>query len=609
VIPLDILPYFFALEPSPSTVRNALAVARPVAGGSDVAVSLVLEDAHQCLEIFRFGRLGLVKMAWSRCGRQLACAQNCTLITHDSSGSLQLHSLAENVQWLGFDGKQQLWCLAGKQLDVRCDGRVTASIDRVENAAVSECAAYCCCEDTRVFLYLNDGGTRRMACLSDGVEPPTVRLSLREPYLVAALLCTAVRDRARVRVVRFDIRTSGMDVLLDQEVGIGFNAGPGLTAVPLESGEVLATYEHGSCTRLWTLSPQASAEPISPEGFEVFDFAVNAAGDRVAIIASDTRSALGASQRHLVLLDRQPTGWAVRATVPGVFDMPRWRHDNALELLCGDHGRWTRCTLGSASETTSGSPSFEATSVATRLVQYDVVRLAGPRQRPAGIVLLPRVHQQFVAGAQSFFFHHLLFSVARHLAARRYTVVTLTGPGAIGRGRARRELAGGDGSYFAQVRSAIHDVVQSLRAEGCQSVGIMAGSLAAVPVLRAIGSGTPLTAAAFVAPLFDASIPLTRPLGYHLVDDPLVEPLEQAAAKVEIPSLVIHGVLDEVVPLEQIKLFCTRARDRDLVELCLFESEGHIFKEVESWRRTQSTIEAFFALHLTAGASSSTCVV
>ena len=113
MIPLDILPYYFAIEPAPTDGRSAFAVARPVADEDEVGVSVMLEDQNECAEIFRFSRLGFVKIAWSPCGRFLAFAQNSTLMVRSPSGTLQLASLPEEVQWLGFDQEQRLWCLLG----------------------------------------------------------------------------------------------------------------------------------------------------------------------------------------------------------------------------------------------------------------------------------------------------------------------------------------------------------------------------------------------------------------------------------------------------------------------------------------------------------------
>ena len=219
---------------------------------------------------------------------------------------------------------------------------------------------------------------------------------------------------------------------------------------------------------------------------------------------------------------------------------------------------------------------------------YDILRLPGPRHRRAAIVLLPRLHQQFVAGAQAYFFHHLLFSIATALAADGYDVVVLHGPGAIGRGRARREP---EGSYMVQLGAAARDLVHVLRDEGCQSVGVLAGSMAAIAALRLAGLDSPFSAFAFVAPLFEASIPVTAPLRHLLVDDPAVVSLDVAACELARPVLIVHGARDEVAPFSQVALVARHA----LVELCLLEDEGHIFTQPASWTRTQAAIHAFFA--------------
>lgn len=597
--PLDILPYYFAIEPAPTDARSVFAIVRPVPDGAQVGVSVMLEDENQCAEIFRFSQLGFVKIAWSTCGRFLAFAQNSTLMVRDPSGNLQLGSLVEDIQWLGFDPDQRLWALAGKRLEVRFDNTVKTTIDSVECATVAEFAAYCRREKTGLCIYLHDGNHERgLACLSESKEPAKVKLFLHGNYLVVVLESATVKDRAQVRIVRFDLTTSRMETLMDEHLAFGFNGGPGIRAVTLGTGEVLAAYESGACTRVWSLEPKGPPKPISPDGFEVFDFVVDQSGTRVAVIASDTRTSLGASERQLLFGQSESGDWRFFPPSAGVYDMPRWRHDGELEVLCGDNGRWSRriCAPGETGAVES-SGWCQSSLVSKGSVEYDFLRLPGPQHRQAGIILLPRLHQQFVAGAQSFFFHQFLFSIARSLAVDGYSVVVLSGPGAIGRGRLRREPAG---SYFAQIRFAIDDLAQSLRAEGCDSIGLLAGSLAAVAALRVIGPGTQFSACALVAPLFEASIPVTRPLKHHLVDDPLIESFDEAAMNMGVPLLVIHGACDEVAPLWQVSHLCKRVRDKPMVELCILEEEGHIFKETRSWQRTQTAIEKFFSSHLKA---------
>jgi dienelactone hydrolase len=602
VAPLGLLPYYFSVEPSPTDDRSAFSVARPVPEGADAGVSVILEDQDQCVEIFRFSRLGSVKIAWSRCGQFLAFAQNSTLMVRDPNGCLDLAVLADNVRFLAFDSSQQLWCLSGDRLDIRVGEEIKLSTEGVECVAVSECAAYCRREQAGLSLYVHDGSSERiLAALQDAGGQDAIGLSMHGRYLVAAIGSATIEDRARMRLLRFDVVTGAVDTLMDEQVAIGFNGGPGISAVQLSDGQVLAGYENGICTRVWRVAPGEPPEPISPEGFEVFDFVANASGNRLAIIASDTRSASGACERQLLIGQKAHNSWHVGPVRPGVHDMPRWRSDGDLEVLCGDDGSWTKeiCAVPAA-HSVEAARWCNSVEVVKATVEYDFIRLPGPQTRPAGIILLPRLHQQFIAGAQQFFFHHFIFSVARELAMEGYSVVALSGPGAIGRGRHRREPGGSSGSYFDQLRSAMHDLVQSLQADGCRSIGILAGSMAAVPALRLAGPGTPFKACAFVVPLFEASIPVTAPCRHYLLDDPLIEPLEKSATDLTVPLLVLQGARDEVVPMEQTTRLRDRVPNRDLVDVRVFENEGHIFMEAQSWQRTLGAVRDFFSSHLTA---------
>ncbi len=595
--PADVLPYYLAVEPSPADAASAFAIVRPHAGGTDAGVSIVLEDRDRCTEVFRFSNLGLIRIAWSACGRLLAFAHDSTLMIRDESGALRLSSMAGNVQGLAYDERGRLWCLAGRRLEARVGDRVETMVEAVECAAIAEVAAYGCHGESGLCIHLHDGrSARQLGSFPQTGEPLAVELSMRGNYLAVVLGSMAADNRGRVRIVRFDLSTFENRTVMDQQVAFGFNGGPGMKAVVLGCGEVLAAYENGACTRVWALAPDAPARPVSPDGLEVFDFSIDPGGDRLAIIASDTRSPEGGFERQLVIGQKNGTEWRFLPPVPGVYQMPRWRHDGQLEVLCGDNGRWIRrVSMPDEILVTGDQERCRCGFVARGGVEYDYLRLPGPQNRGAGILLLPRLHQQFVAGAQSFFFHHLLYSIARALALDGYSVVTLNGPGAIGRGRVRREPIG---SHFVQLRSAIQDLASSLRAEGCRTLGILAGSLAAVPALQVLGRGTEFAACAFVAPLFEASIPVTAPVRRHLLDDPLIAPLEKAAADVTVPLLILRGGRDEVVPVGQVTRLRGLLPPTTPVDLHVFEDEGHIFRNPQSWLRSQCAVERFFVSHL-----------
>jgi pimeloyl-ACP methyl ester carboxylesterase len=113
-----------------------------------------------------------------------------------------------------------------------------------------------------------------------------------------------------------------------------------------------------------------------------------------------------------------------------------------------------------------------------------------------------------------------------------------------------------------------------------------------------MGAGTMFSAGAFIAPLFEASIPITKPVEHHLYSDPLVMSLGEAITSVEKPILIVYGACEEVVPVSQIRDVCAGIRNEGGIELCVFPEEGHIFKTTLAWQTTQRAIHEFFALHL-----------
>jgi pimeloyl-ACP methyl ester carboxylesterase len=563
-----LLPYYLSVEPSPTDDRVAVAVVTQ--DSSEVFVSVLLNER----EIFRFAHFGFVTLAWSPDGRGLAFAQDATLIVREVDGALRLCPFDNRIKWLAFDRHQRLWSLSGGRLEARRAQRVVTVIDDVDVAAVDVVVTYV----RRGEICTHDG--EHEVVLARVPEEALVSLSTSGTHVVAVLSGPMVEDRVDIRIVRFDLASGESVTLLDRRLAFGFNAGPGIAAVVLPGGEVLAAYEDVDCTRVWSLDRN---RPITPDGFEVFEVAADATGMRLAVIASDTRTALGASERQL-LLGRYIDGqWQFSPSIAGVYERPRWTHTATVEVLCGNAGKWTRRRCDPDAAPISRTSWCKAASG----IDYDILSLPGPRHRRAAIVLLPRLHQQFVAGAQAYFFHHLLFSIATELAADGYDVVVLHGPGAIGRGRARREPGS---SYMTQLGAAAQDLVRVLRDQGCESVGVLSGSMAAIAALRLAGLESPFSAFAFVAPLFEASIPVTAPLRHRLVNDPAVVSLEVAARELARPSLIVHGARDEVAPLSQVTLVA----QHPLVELCLLEDEGHIFTRPASWQRTQAAIFTFF---------------
>ena len=607
-MPPGLLPYYLALAPSPSDARLAFAVARPMTADEDPGVSVCVEDPGPgtCVEVFRFSRFAGVLLGWSADAERLAFAQGTVLMTRDRDGGLQMSSLQDPVEAIGFDEGQRLWVLAGGRLEAIGDDRAVMAFDAVVAFAAHGWVAYARREVDGVGIHAVEGGqVRRLASIARPFE--SITLSIAGRYLVVAMLSAPCLDAIDACVLRIELSSARIDEILDCRLPTGFNAGPGLQVAIGPDGAVHAACELAACTQLWSLGPGRSPVPVTPDGFEVFEFALHPLGERLAVIASDTRTPEGGADRQLLLGQRIGDDWRFLPPMAGIHEMPRWRGDGRLEVLRGDDGAWVKARLDP--DAPQPDPSDLAAQAASRLPcrlvapasttdTFDLLQFAGPRHRGTGILLLPRLHQQFVAGAQAFFFHHLLFSIARALAADGHAVAIVSGPGAIGRGQARRRLSQ---PYLTALPEVLVAAADLLRQRGCRSVGLLAGSLAAVPGLRVLGAGSAFSAAAFVAPLFEASIPITAPVRQHLLDPVAVRSFDAAAADLSVPVLVVHGALDEVAPLSQVVRLCQATGASGLVDVCLLEGEGHIFRKPGSWRCTASRIGTFFASALRAG--------
>jgi hypothetical protein len=202
-------------------------------------------------------------------------------------------------------------------------------------------------------------------------------------------------------------------------------------------------------------------------------------------------------------------------------------------------------------------------------------------------------HRQLTSGTQDSFFHQWLFSAVLKLNSSRVNVVGLNAPGSIGLGVQTRQPPSSPLSLVERISEAICSIVNDLKQEGTDRVGIMCGSLAALPVLRCLPRLEVQTACCFVSAIFDPAAAIDchwLPLVGRRSDEKLL-----FQTKAERTSLMfIHGEEDEFAPATECVRFICSLLDEVDTQLVLLPGEGHIFRNPASWRDVANEACSFF---------------
>jgi dipeptidyl aminopeptidase/acylaminoacyl peptidase len=208
--------------------------------------------------------------------------------------------------------------------------------------------------------------------------------------------------------------------------------------------------------------------------------------------------------------------------------------------------------------------------------------LPGPRTHPAALVYVAGPHRRFVNGLQSTFFHHALVSLLARFAASGYTAVCLNPPGSMGRGRSHREH---ERPWSVTTQEALAARIQALRCRGVYRIGVVTGSLGAVPTLHFLRTH-PVAGAVLVSPVYHCDIAaLAR--WQHLFDDAARETSpEELARQIRTPLLIVHGLRDEMAAAEHSSRFVAHLPADVPCDYNTRTEEGHIFAQQTTWEET-----------------------
>lgn len=386
--------------------------------------------------------------------------------------------------------------------------------------------------------------------------------------------------------------------------------GKDLTAqfYPWHDGNALLMAERDGYARLWLVDGTGEPRSLSPDNVEVLQAAPNSALEAVAFVGADISHTEKSTERRLILARKSDGLWETRVLETGVFLLPKWvSYWLAYAHDVGDEHAWTIAARDCREDgaATTYAPCTRAFGVLSKQdpfgVRYTVVRRSAAQPRNAALIYVQGPHRQITSGAQDSFFHQWLFSAVLKLEASGVAVLSVNAPGSIGLGAQTRQPPNPPLSIADRVSGAISALVSDLAHEGIDRIGIMCGSLAAIPVLRSLPTLALPTACCFVSAVFDPSAAL-EPHWLHVMTQPSADKARSPTPPFEPTQrsslLFIHGEDDEFAPVRQCVQLIRSLPDIVETRLILMPGEGHIFRAQCSWAAIATESYAFFQRHL-----------
>ena len=555
-----IAPYLLSYFPAPGGGRIALAIAR-IDGVGGIELRLRDVDSARDLRFEYLAALKPVLFSWAADGAHLAVGQDSHTDVWDIAGPSHVSRL--HGRCLGFDRFGAVWMhsSSGQLLRALSPFRRPEFVDDSVVAACSApSAAWICRAAADAALEVCRPDCAPMPWPLPVRVRPRVQTDIEGRVFVSAE--DSDGDARRLRIAHWGTDCAEQ-VVLDQVVGLPL----GRTVAPWMSwrrGEVLFLRRQAMCSELHVSVGWQGTRRVSPDGFHVHEFTGSPATGRVAMVGHDYAS----QDPSLFVLEESGEEWRAISLGPSqgapVFD------ESGAVLLTPSPEAAVPCVWRPTRESdepwqrhgaAAPPPAHAPALLATREVLC-VGRLGG-----TGYV-----------GRQANFFQHALWGIAVEVAA------------AIG---AQAVQVGSLLPVSNEPRfvDAVASLDNALRARTEAAVVLVCGSLGAAYALRA-SKKYGLKGQILISPVYSPWVSGLTAWSDVLGNDDGWDCVRLAEAS-RTPTLVIHGLRDEVSAYSQTNLFALRASANVPVKPVQLVEEGHVFACPASWREAIAEARAF----------------
>ena len=280
-----------------------------------------------------------------------------------------------------------------------------------------------------------------------------------------------------------------------------------------EECSAIAVAERADYSRLWVFKEGESPLPISPPDVEVMYADATVEQRAIVFIGSDISNPSLSTCRNLMIAVEDDQEWRTQSIAEGSFLLPKWFNGQWL-AYGSSNGEDCLWRLSVRVPPISPSPAIEQrarksdTVLRADSVSYTLVQ-ANRISRPQFAVLyVPGPHRQLTEGGQDSFFHQWLWSSAMRLVDESTICLAINPPGSLGLGASVRKCGR---PLVEESKEAVLSALDNLWRAGVTRVGIVCGSLGALPVLACLDQIRQSCACCFVAAVLDPAHALSDP--------------------------------------------------------------------------------------------------
>lgn len=596
-------PKLFILALAPAEVRRRISVAyvsvtnnRPT-----IEVTQLDLDEQRQVPLISLPTLDSVNLCTNREGSHVAICQGQNVHLFDGAASQTSVKFAEPIEQFTFANVDTLVIRCGSQLfSLRPGARTASSIKSGVRRVVAGRPLVTISLSGGVDIADIDNSNFSWKTIQTISIPNNARLYCK---LQADILYIATEGKGNGFKTRFllyskELRSGRSTLLFSEDIYSNTGRGSAAQFFPWQDGAAVIAAERSGYTRLWLVDGTNEPRALSPENIEVFNSSPNAELSNIALVGSNIREPTTSGFRRLILVSTDANKWHSSTIARGSFLLPKWFNRNWLtyaEDIRGEH-RWTLVArecfgLSLGTKTVKRSSLTRTREHRSSKLIFTTIRPSRVPPSQAAILYVQGPYRQITCGAQDSFFHQWLFTTVLEAATPPITFVGMNGPGSLGLGARVRQPMKLIQPLLDCAGTAIAALIHDLRKEGIQRIGIMCGSLGALPVLRSLTS-VDVEACCFVSavldPVFVSSSSVTPIVRKHACVKPSLEKI-----KAGVSLMFIHGERDEFTPPSECVQLIQTIPDGISSELILMPDEGHIFRSPFSWKQVADRSRQF----------------
>jgi len=597
---VKIQPFLFRVLPSPA--GDWVASSTAWHGQSHgLGVLIGPSDGSRSEQIVSFEKLLSVPMSWSSDSRFFACAQDDICCIWEG-GRVTTRKLPAPVRELAWDREGELWGLS-RDLLWRASLRNSFTPETIMGGVMAVSMAPDTVAVRRVqglleIVFVATPGRPALAWPITLQTRPAVAASADGSGLFVFAQERSGPSRLRTEIACVDVSSGDSRRLFAGEMAAGLG-GPIAGWSPWTGRSALLVGELDEYARVFRLDADAKEPaPLSPPGLEVSAFAASAATGRVAIVGTPSSEDRCGLENWLFVHDETLAEGTRNTLVSrGVNSQPAWdaggRRVFYIHAIDGFRSRMRFYEPGDGTARTATDEPKSGFG-ACRPEHFSILELRRPATARAALIHLQGPHRRFLNGPQPTFFHHALLSLLEEFADAGVLVQCPNSAGSLGKGRDYRE---GVASWLNETVTTLASMTTSLRNAGFERIGVVAGSLGALPAIHFLTSHH-LAAAALVSPVYHPRIPALKDWQHLFGDVANLPGPEQLAVTIRTPLLILHGLQDEMSAAEQSSRFASRMPADVACEYLTFSDEEHIFRHPNTWETGLSAAIDFLRLHL-----------